>query len=149
MSTTRLRAMSLVCILLLPVGEMLAQEDGNAVDEDRVLEVDAADAPPSAEPACFNVRAVRDFSGLSNQYIYVEEAGDNHFLLTMELGCFGLRNAIGIAISNRMSRVCSNDFARVTYRDFGRLQQCRILEVEKVQSKEAAKELVELRSARD
>jgi len=149
MFTTQFRALSLVCIFLLPATDLLAQEDKDDVDEDRVLEVDAADAPPTAEPGCFNVRAVRDFTGLSNQYIYVQEARDNHFLLTMELGCFGLRNAIGIAISNRMSRVCSNDFAQVTYRDMGRPQRCRILEVEKVASEAAAEELVELRSARD
>ncbi len=132
-------------VMALGSGKTLAQDD----DSDDVTRIDVTDAPPPAEEACFNVRAVRSFDAITDMYIYVRARRDEHYLLTMFSGCFGLRGALGIGISNVFSRVCSNDNATIVYRDFGRRETCRIRRVESVSSKEAAEELVELRTTRD
>ena len=137
-------------LLAVSAGLVLAQDDAKEIDESvtderEIKEVEIGGGPPPSEEACFNVRTVRDFDGLDDQYIYVEARGDDHFLLTMDLGCIGLRNALGIAISNDVSRVCSNSFATITYRQFGRLETCRVREVEAVEDKAAAQTLAEFR----
>lgn len=102
-----------------------------------------------AEPACFNARTATNFSALSNRHVYLEGRRDEHYLLTMFNYCSGLRSAFGIALSNDLSRVCSNTSATIYYRDFGRLEACRVRDVESVASREAAREIVELRRATD
>ena len=102
---------------------------------------------PVAEQACFNARTATNFSALSRRHVYVQGRRNEHYLLTMFNVCFGLRNASGIAIENTLSRVCSNTGATIYYRDFGRLEACRVSEVESVASRQAAQEIVELREA--
>ncbi len=105
--------------------------------EEVVIDVNA---PPSTEPGCFSVRRVRNFSPLSNWALYVDGGGSNHFLLTMDRNCFGLRSAEDIVIDNHMDRVCSNSQARITYRGVGRsLESCRIRTVEAVEDRAAAR----------
>ena len=122
----------------------VAQDD----EPEQVKEVDISDSPPVAQEACFNVRDVRNFDAISDRYVYVEGRRDAHYLLTMWTGCFGLRGALGIAISNDFNRVCSNSSATIAYREFGGLETCRIREVESVDDKDAAEEIVELRTDR-
>ncbi len=111
--------------------------------EEVVIDVNA---PPSTEPGCFSVRRVRNFSPLSNGALYVDGGGSNHFLLTMDRNCFGLRSAEYIAIDNHMDRVCSNSQARITYRGVGRsLESCRIRTVEAVEDRAAARTIAEAR----
>jgi hypothetical protein len=110
-------------------------------------EVDAAQAPPEAEEACFYVRDIDDFDALSDEFVFVEGRGDEKYLLTMWAGCFGLEGAVGIAVSSPMSRVCSTSGAEIRYRGLGRLETCRIREVETIASKEVAEALVEQRKA--
>ena len=100
-----------------------------------------------AEPACFNARTVRNFNALSDRHVYVEGRRDEHYLLTMFNVCFGLRSAFGIALSNDFSRVCSNTGETIYYRDFGRMEACRVRDVEAVASRDAAREIMELRRA--
>jgi hypothetical protein len=100
-----------------------------------------------AEPACFNARAATNFSALSNTHVYVQGRQDQHYLLTMFNGCFGLRSASGIALSSDLSRICSNTSATIYYRDFGRLEACRVRDVESVAGRDAAREIVQLRRA--
>lgn len=102
---------------------------------------------PIAEPACFNARTASNFAALGDRYVYVQGRRDEHYLLTMFNVCFGLRSASGIALSNDFSRVCSNTSATIYYRDFGRMEACRVRDVEAVASREAAREIVELRRA--
>ncbi len=130
-------------LLALATSLVIAQED-----EEEVKEVEIDEAAPVAEEACFDVRSIRNFDGLDDEYVYVQGRGSEHFLLTMDRSCFGLRNAIGIAISNEISRVCSNSFARITYRELGRLETCRIREVASVEDKAAAEAIVESRTRR-
>ncbi len=111
--------------------------------EEVVIDVNA---PPSTEPGCFSVRRVRNFSPLSNGALYVDGGGSNHFLLTMDRNCFGLRSAEDIAIDNHMDRVCSNSQARITYRGVGRsLESCHIRTVEAVEDRAAARTIAEAR----
>jgi hypothetical protein len=123
--------------------EAEAAEDANAAEK----QVDAADAPPEAEEACFYVRDIDDFDALSDEFVLVEGRGDENYLLTMWAGCFGLEGAVGIAVSSPMSRVCSTSGAEIRYRGLGRLETCRIRAVEAVESKEVAEALVEQRRA--
>ncbi len=133
-------------LFVLCGASVFAQDDATE-DEDEVVitEVDAQEGLPPSEEACFNSRNARNFDAISNDFIYVEERRGNHFLLTMDGSCFGLRGAQGIAISNQMSRVCSRDFARVTYRGLGQVESCRIRRVERVDSKAAAEQIAESR----
>ena len=152
-TTSGLLILAAVAFVASPVwaqdGEEAEQE---AEIAERVVE-DVAIGPgslPSAEPACFNVRAIRNFSALNDEYIYVQGRRDQHFLLTMERSCFGVRNAQDIAISNIVSRVCSNSLAEVTYRRFGNaLETCWILAVEAVEDRAAATAIVEIRTRRE
>ena len=100
-----------------------------------------------AEQACFMARTATNFSALSSRHVYVEARRDEHYLLTMFNICPGLRSAFGIALSNDLSRVCSNTNATIYYRDFGRLEACRVRDVESVASRDAAREIVQLRQA--
>jgi len=143
--TSRTRAVIGAFVLVFGVGLGMAQED----DPEQVKEVDISDSPPVAEAACFNVRNVRNFTAISDRYVHVEGRRDEHYLLTMWTGCIGLRGALGIAISNDFNRVCSNSSATIAYREFGRLETCRIRTVESVDDKDAAEEIVELRTDRD
>lgn len=125
-----------------------ASQDGDARDaarEPREVDIDAGGEPP-AEEACFNVRGVRSFSALDDRYVYIEGRRDEHFLLTMVTGCFGLENSFQIAVSNQLSRVCSTDFGKITYRGLsGRAETCSIRRVEAVEDRTAAEQLVEIR----
>ncbi len=117
-----------------------------AASEAEEIEIDP-NARPSAEPGCFSVRRIRDFSPLSDEALYVDGGGGNHLLLTMSRSCFGLRNARGgIAIDSPSDRVCSNSQADVAYRGIGRsLESCRIRTVEAVEDRAAARTIAELR----
>ena len=116
-----------------------------AVSEVEEIKIDP-NARPSAEPGCFSVRRVRNFSPLINRALYIDGGGSNHFLLTMDRNCFGLRSAEDVAIDNHTDRVCSNSQARVTYRGVGRsLESCHIRTVEAVEDRAAARTIAEAR----
>lgn len=127
---------SIFMVLLLPAGSaLLAQEE--ETDEDA-----------SNERVCVNVRAIRTFDALTDQHVYVREGSDEHYLFTMQNRCFNLRMSHGIAIKDVTSRICSDGFGEIIYRDRAggrRPQSCRIDTIERVDSKEAAEELVESR----
>jgi len=141
----RYSKMTIGIVAVLGLGLVLAQGD----EEEDITSIDLSDAPPAAEEGCFNVRDVRNFEAFTDGYVYVEGRRDEHYLLTMFSACIGLRGAIGIAISNRMSRVCSNSSASITYRGLGRVESCRIRTVEQVESKDAAEAVTEIRTQRD
>lgn len=103
----------------------------------------------AAERVCVNVRNIDSFDAIDDQHIYVRARGrQEHFLFTMGPGCFGLRSAHTIAVTDTLSTICSNTFGEVTYRGMGRgLESCLIRNVEAVASKDDAKGLVEDRKA--
>lgn len=78
----------------------------------------------AAERVCVNVRNIDSFDAIDDQHIYVRARGrQEHFLFTMDPGCFGLRSARTIAVTDTLSNVCSNSFGEVIYRDMGRAVQ--------------------------
>ena len=146
---------TLLSLVVLVAASVSAQEGAESEDaaevageaEDIVLD---PNAPPSAEAGCFSIRRVRNFSGLDNEYLYVEQTGGSHYLLTMFRSCLGLRNAQAIAIESHQDRVCSNSQADVTFRGVGgRRESCGIRTVEEVEDRDAARTLVEMRTAGD
>jgi len=116
-----------------------------AAGEAEEVQIDA-NAPPSTEPGCFSARRVRNFSPLSDEALYVDGGGGNHFLLTMFRLCSGLRNAQAIAIDTPVDRVCSNSQASITYRGVGgRRDSCGVRTVESVEDRDAARTIAERR----
>ena len=111
-------------------------------DEHEKAEDKSAEEAPVEERACFNRRQVRSFDGLSDKHVYIREGTNDHFLLTMRNRCSGLRDAHGIGIKDTMSRICSNSFAEIIFRDMGRIERCRIGDIERVQDKDEAEALV-------
>lgn len=108
-----------------------------------------ADEEKEAEPAvedakvCINSRTIRNFDGLSDNYLFIEESRKTYFLLEMRQRCSGLRDAIGIAFKNPSSRICSNEFGEITFKDHGMgMRTCRIGEITAVESKDEAKALI-------
>lgn len=131
----------LTCVLLATVSNLaFAQNDADEVIEEEI----STDAPPP-EPACFNVRDIDNFDALNDSFVYVSGRRNQHYLLTMQRSCFGLRNARGIAISNQINRICSNSFGEISYRDFDTVVKCGIRQIEAVADKDAARALVERR----
>jgi Family of unknown function (DUF6491) len=123
----------------------LPEDASDSAREPREVDIDAGGEPP-AEEACFNVREVRNFTALDDRFVYIEGARDEHYLLTMAGVCIGLEDSFQIAISNELSRVCSIDFGKITYRGLGgRAETCSIREVEAVEDRAAAEQLVESR----
>lgn len=115
-----------------------------------LTQVEDTEAKDTKERVCLNVRAIRSFDAITDKYVYVNESSSKHYLLTMRNMCHNLRDAMGIAIKDTTSRVCSDGFGEIVYHDrMGgrRLETCRIEEIERVESKDDAKAIVEARTA--
>ncbi len=95
---------------------------------------------------CFNVRDVRSLSAVTDRFVLAHCVRSGHFLLTMEPACLGLEDSSRFMVSNEFNRVCSNFGATLTYRYFDQTRSCRILNVEAVEGREAAQEIVARRS---
>lgn len=109
--------------------------------------IDTSGSAPAAQEACFDSSRVRSFSPLHERFVYVRVGSDEHYLLTMGSVCISLPFATGITISGTtFSRVCSDTGAMITYQDSGVPAFCRIIRVESVASREAARKLVEDRT---
>lgn len=130
------------CLIVLPVIMLgsftLAQDDGAEEEE-------------KEERVCINSRSIRTFDAITDEYVYVREGSDEHFLMTTQNRCFNLRHAQGIALKDTTSRICSDGFGEIVYRDgmgsMARLETCRIDKIERVDSKEDAEAIVEAREA--
>ena len=114
---------------------------------------DVEEADDVEKDVCVNVRAIRTFDAITDDYVYVKEGSDEHYLFTMQNRCFNLRGAMGIGIKDMTSRVCSDGFGEIVYRDrMGgrRMETCRIGKIERVASKDDAEAIVEaLEAAED
>jgi hypothetical protein len=108
--------------------------------------VDTTGSGPAANKACFDVHRIDSFSPLHEKFVYVRLLGDEHYLLTLDSVYTSLPFATGIRISGTFSRVCSDTGNMITYMDSGRPVFCRIVRVEAVASREAARKLVEDRT---
>jgi hypothetical protein len=108
--------------------------------------VDTSGGATTTTGACFSVRRVASFSPLSERYVYVRLEDDKQFLLTLDRLYMGLPFAIGIAMHGEYSRVCSDTGASITFKDTGGPAVARIIRVEAVASRDAARKLVDERS---
>ena len=133
------RAMWIAAALVAASGAVASEAEPEMTVEE-ILD----DAPATAaERVCINVRLIRGFDALSDEHLVVTTSGRDTYLLTMRRGCIGLGRAMGIAVSNNMSRLCSNSRGKVTYRDLSRRPlQCQIENITAVESKEHARALV-------
>jgi hypothetical protein len=99
-----------------------------------------------SEPVCFSDYDIRSFNPVDDEFIYVEGRRDSHYLFTMQRGCIGLRSANVIGIPDQPGRICANSLDDIIYRDMARGQSsCRILDIERVNSREEARDLAEAR----
>jgi hypothetical protein len=99
-----------------------------------------------SEPVCLSDYDIRSFSPLYDEFIYVEGLRDAHYLFTMQRGCLGLRSANAIGIPDQPGRICANSLDEVIYQDIATGQtSCRILDIERVGSRDEARELAEAR----
>ncbi|MGI9201655.1 MAG: DUF6491 family protein [Woeseiaceae bacterium] len=111
---------------------------------------DETDPAAVAEPerACFNVDRVRNFDGLTDNFLYIEIKSTEMYLLSMRNQCFGLRSAQVIAFKDTLSRICSDDsFVDVVIRDVSRPMSCRVENIERVESKAEAQAIAADREA--
>jgi hypothetical protein len=107
---------------------------------------DTSGGATATSDACFSVRRVSSFSPLSERFVYVRLQDDKQFLLALDRLYMGLPFAIGIAMHGEYSRVCSDTGASITFKDTGGPAIARIIRVEAVASREAARKLVDERS---
>lgn len=104
-------------------------------------------AQDSQDRECLNIRTISSWSALDDRHLYIKGTGSaNHFLLTMFTRCPGIRYAQALAFSNHTSQLCSNNFGQVTYKDGGIPRNCRIDDIERVNSRDEAKALAEARA---
>jgi hypothetical protein len=134
--------------MAMSVAPAFAQENAMENDDELVnAEIDANDALPPSNRACFYRRDALNFDAISDQFIYVEGRRDQHFLMTTDGTCAALAGTNAIAISSRMMRICSNNYTRISYRSADQVETCRIRKVERVDSEAAAETLAESRGA--
>lgn len=106
----------------------------------------AVDAEP--ERACFNTDRVRNFDGLSDNFLYIEIKSTEMYLLSLRNPCFGLRSARVIAFKDTLRRICSDDsFVDIVIRDVSRPMSCRVENIERVESKAEAQAVAADREA--
>jgi hypothetical protein len=128
-------AAAISVFLILPLlGACAATDRPGVATEDR------------SGPVCLSDYDVRSFNAIDDEFVYVEGRGDSHYLFTMQRGCLGLRSASVIGIPDRPGRICSNSYDNIYYRDITRGRtSCRILDIERVGSREEARELAKAR----
>ena len=102
------------------------------------------------ENTCFWIDSIRDFRAIDNKHVYLRGAGkEQKFLATLFQRCHGVRWAETIALQSRpTSRICSrgNEYLHVFDQPGSTFpQRCLIDDIERVESLDAARALVEER----
>jgi|GEM_PF-4575032 len=102
------------------------------------------------ENTCFWIDSIRDFRAIDNKHVYLRGAGkEQKFLATLFQRCYGVRWAETIALQSRpTSRICSrgNEYLHVFDQPGTTFpQRCLIDDIERVESLDAARALVEER----
>lgn len=104
--------------------------------------VGCASTQESRDRECFDIRSISSWSALSDKHLYVKAPGAaNHYFLTLWHRCPGLKFAEALAFSNYSNRLCSNDLGEITFRDGNFPRNCKIDNIERVSSRDEAKEL--------
>ena len=133
-----MRASRFIPVSLFMLGFSSVLADEHATDE----AVDQAD-----EKICIRSNVVRNFDGLSDNHVFVEESSKKYFLLTTRNRCTGLRHAQAIAFKDTTNRICSGGFGEVVFRERGiGPTTCRIEKIERVENKDEARAIIDERA---
>ncbi len=102
---------------------------------------------PEPRRQCVNIRRVRNFSVIDNRHVVLYETRRRAFLLTVAGDCIGLRFAIGLKPFTRFGPdLCGFAGDRLLFR---RSRFCFVTDVERVESLEHARFVVEQRKGED
>jgi hypothetical protein len=111
--------------------------------------------PPARDPnvgrVCVNVREINSIGALEDdQHAFVVAGSNRYYLLNLDKGCMDIRFARGIAIGDGRSRVCGDGFSFLSFQhpDLGPMR-CRIEGMVEVESKAAARELIEAEASEE
>lgn len=99
-----------------------------------------------AEQTCLFVPNISGFSPLSEREVLVTVGVSDHYLFTVLGICTGLRSATTLAVVERTSRICNDGFGRIWFQEPGLGRQvCQVRDIERVASREEAREIVAAR----
>ncbi len=101
--------------------------------------------PPEA---CFDAAPADSFSPPTERFVYPCTVGGRRYLLTLDGVYTYLPLATGITIANEFRTVCSGTRAMPEFMSFGRPVSCRIVAVDAVADKAAARRLAGDRAGR-
>jgi Family of unknown function (DUF6491) len=133
---------SLCLVSLFCLSGALAEEPDSESDAGQPIEVGEGTSPIEH---CFSVRSMTDFVAISDQHIYVQTRGRNHYLLSTEV-CEGLQRSYQrqeVRFIPYGETVCSNDGSYIVYDAIGRDLPCLIVSIERVASRKEAKLIAE------
>lgn len=137
---------SLCLVSLLCLGGALAEESDD--ESEAAEQADRADHGDDAAPAidrCFSVRSMTDFVVISDQHVYVQTRGRNHYLITTDV-CKNLQRSYHRQQTRFVpygQTVCENDGSYLVYDAVGRDAPCPILSIQRVESRKEAKLIAE------
>lgn len=130
------------CVVLLSLtGAAFTQES----ETDAGTEVDDSDTAFNDPQKCFNTSGFQDINVMSDQHVYVQTRGGNHYLITTE-ECKNLlrayrRNAVRFIPYGRT--VCQNDGSYLVYENAGRESTCPIVVINRVETRAEARAIAD------
>jgi hypothetical protein len=104
------------------------------------------DAASATDRVCVRVQQINSYEPIGDHHVVIKASASTRYLLTLDEICTGLKFARGIAISDASTRVCNDGFSFLTFQQPGHgARRCRIINLEEVESSEAAEALVKSR----
>ena len=134
-------------IMLVGLGGALADESesGSESEADAAAQADGIDETIPAIERCFSVRSMTDFVVISDQHVYIQTRGRNHYLMTTDV-CKDLQRSYHRQQTRFVpygQTVCENDGSYLVYDEAGRDSPCHILSIQRVESRQEAKQIAE------
>ena len=104
------------------------------------------DGASATDRVCVRVQQIASYEPIGDHHVVLKVSVSKRYLLTLEEVCTGLNFARGITIADASSRVCNDAFSFLTFQQPGHgARRCRIINLEEVETSEAAEALVESR----
>jgi hypothetical protein len=104
---------------------------------------------PRAGNICINVRQINSFEALDDRHVLIRARVSDYYLFTVGQPCSGLAFARAIVIPEPLNRVCGDGFSDLSFNLPGAgSKRCRIVKIEPVEDRRAAKALIESRRAK-
>jgi hypothetical protein len=115
-----------------------------------VFSANCAGRPPEETVAgaddCIYLRQLNAWEAIGDRHLVAKLSAARYYLLTVDHGCPGLEVARYGLVSQRSSRMCGDGFSFLSFEHpSAGLTRCRVLGIERVESPDAARELVEAR----